>query len=232
MLRVIIVGLVGSSIIVGLSYQNLYAQETEKLFPLWFNQNLRWFLDDKIGEQELALGFKFLVDENIIFLDPSRAQEVNDLREENNRLKKLLETKQEKTVIPSSDPISLTPELCPNVYNPICGEDGKTYDNACKAKLEDVEVRHEGECLKLVACPTIYAPVCGDDEKTYDNVCLAEQLEINVAYSGECTKQNIQCPDGYFWLSHASFCLPVSIEFVCPNQYSWNEQESKCVPES
>jgi len=61
------------------------------LFPDWFTQNMNWYLDGMITEQELANGFEHLININVIFLDPERAQEMQDLRDENKRLKDLLD---------------------------------------------------------------------------------------------------------------------------------------------
>jgi len=51
-----------------------------KLFPAWFKQNMKWHLEGQLSEQELANGFEYLINKNIIFLNPERAQEVADLR--------------------------------------------------------------------------------------------------------------------------------------------------------
>lgn len=38
------------------------------------------------------------------------------------------------------------PEVCIDIYDPVCGCDDRTYSNACFAALAGVSVRHEGEC--------------------------------------------------------------------------------------
>jgi hypothetical protein len=50
--------------------------------------------------------------------------------------------------------IPLTPRerrACIEVWDPVCGKDGKTYSNACFAKVAGVEVAHKGVCENIIS---------------------------------------------------------------------------------
>ena len=36
--------------------------------------------------------------------------------------------------------------VCISLWDPVCGKDGKTYSNACWAKVAGVEILHKGVC--------------------------------------------------------------------------------------
>ena len=40
--------------------------------------------------------------------------------------------------------------VCIEVWDPVCGKDGKTYSNACFAKLAGVEIAHQGICEEQI----------------------------------------------------------------------------------
>lgn len=53
--------------------------------------------------------------------------------------------------------------LCPAVYDPVCGFDGKTYSNACEASIAHVKVAHKGRCdSKPGLCDGIGGIPCPD----------------------------------------------------------------------
>ena len=40
------------------------------------------------------------------------------------------------------------PQMCPMVYHPVCGVDGRTYPNVCHAERAGVSLAHDGVCEK------------------------------------------------------------------------------------
>lgn len=78
------------------------------------------------------------------------------------------------------------PDMCPEIFEPVCGCDDMTYGNACEAHAAGVGVAADAPCEGGCACPPLSEPVCGVDGATYDNACLAECAEVDVAYDGMC----------------------------------------------
>lgn len=52
-------------------------------------------------------------------------------------------------------PTTVTPKpVCIALWDPVCGKDGKTYSNACFAKVAGVEIDHRGVCQREEEKPT------------------------------------------------------------------------------
>lgn len=107
------------------------------------------------------------------------------------------------------------PQVCPFIFDPVCGCDGMTYSNACVAASNGVNVRSAGPCpancaknsdcardqycskpagqcdarglcaTRPQACPRIFDPVCGCDNKVYPSPCNAASEGVNVKSFGE-----------------------------------------------
>jgi len=80
-----------------------------------------------------------------------------------------------------------------NLYEPVCGSNGKTYTNKCELQMaaqcsgENVQISYLKRCKVEPACPLVcpnlYEPVCGSNGITYSNEC-----ELNMA---GCNGENV-----------------------------------------
>ena len=92
---------------------------------------------------------------------------------------------------------------CPTAYEPVCGCNGITYQNACEAEASGIVFYTSGTCSTSCVdademdpsalCPTVYEPVCGCNGVTYSNSCVAEAAGVVNYTNGVCGASSSWC---------------------------------------
>lgn len=79
-------------------------------------------------------------------------------------------------------------QACPRLYRPICGTDGREYDNECLCACKGTcrkytDGRCNGNCSQCIGKIQL---VCSTDRITFDNLCYLKCANQEVAYYGPC----------------------------------------------
>lgn len=105
------------------------------------------------------------------------------------------------------------PCVCPEIYAPVCGVDGVTYSNACRAECAGTKVAHEGECERRLC---LADADCHAGERCNHDECLSNcrpgEPCLAVCY-GACE-------------AAAPRCEPVACRLHC--EHGWARDEQGC----
>lgn len=84
---------------------------------------------------------------------------------------------------------------CDNTFNPVCGENGVTYANYCRASCKNVKPVHYGQCgvmsydfdaQNTCQCDFSSSPTCATNGITYENSCVGRCFNATVDFNGYC----------------------------------------------
>lgn len=96
----------------------------------------------------------------------------------------------------------------------VCGDDGRSYPNACEARCAGVSIAANGPCEDTCPddgcqtnpcdlCEDLVQPVCTLNGLTLTNACQARCIGEQIAYPGRCDRAcppmacGLSCPDGF-----------------------------------
>ena len=94
---------------------------------------------------------------------------------------------------------------CDHTFNPVCGANGVTYANYCRASCKNVKPVHYGQCGAIsydfdarnkCQCDFNANPTCGTNGITYENSCVSRCFNATTDFNGYC---NLPCNCPFFF---------------------------------
>jgi len=105
------------------------------------SQELRLRALEKLQKQKTSNELKAIIEQN-----KTRVRErVENIKQDAEQLKKRIQEKiQQQSQGQTKEQVR--EQACVTIWDPVCGKDGKTYSNACFAKLAGVGIDYKGKC--------------------------------------------------------------------------------------